>query len=88
MRRMLHTADRLGCRYRHCALNQGLEHFNILFAPDYQEIILIIICGFAFGLLFFTVFRYYKTHSGILSWVENKFIEIPMPDIVSGSVGL
>ncbi len=70
-------------------INQGLEHFNILFAPDYQEIILIIICGFAFGLLFFLLSSGIIKHTlAFLSWVENKFIEIPMPDIVSGSVGL
>src|SRR5690554_6951179 len=71
------------------AIKQGLDHFNIILIPVYQNIILFIICGLAFGiLLFFLSPGIIKHFFAFLNWAEGKLIEVPMPDILSGSVGL
>jgi uncharacterized protein YacL len=71
------------------AIQQVLDHFNIILLPIYQEIILTIICGIAFGIILFllspSIIKYFLA---FLNWAENKLSEVPMPDIVSGSVGL
>jgi len=70
-------------------INHVLNHFSIQLIPVYQEIILFIFCGLAFGIILFLLSPGIIKHIfAFLSWTESKLIEIPMPDIVSGSMGL
>lgn len=70
-------------------INQGLDHFGIMLIPKYQDIIITAVFGLAFGFILFLLSSGIIKHSyAFLRWVEAKLSEVPMPDIVTGSVGL
>lgn len=70
-------------------IKQGLDHFNIVLIPLYQDIILYTLFGFAFAIILFFISPSIIIHShAFLRWVEEKLSDVPMADIVSGSFGL
>jgi uncharacterized protein YacL len=71
------------------AAKQGLDHFQITLIPVYQDIILFGFSGLAFGIiLFFLSPGIIINFFAFLNWAEGKLSEVPMPDIMSGSIGL
>lgn len=71
------------------SINNILERLNILFIPVYQEIVLLFLSGIAFGIILFLISPGIIHHFfSFLHWVENNLIEVPMQDIVIGSLGL
>jgi len=66
-----------------------LNRFNVLLIPVYQDIVLLFISGITFGIILFLISPGIIDHFfAFLNWVESKLIEVPMADIVTGSIGL
>jgi uncharacterized protein YacL len=70
-------------------IEQGLEHFNVELIPIYQDIILYTLFGLVFAIILYFISPSIIVRShGLLKWVESKFSEVPMADILFGSFGL
>ena len=70
-------------------IKQALDHFNIQPISKYQDIILFAICSLVCGFITFILSSGIIKYSvSLLKWAEGKLSEIPMMDIVFGSVGL
>ena len=70
-------------------VKQVMDHFGIVLVPHYQDIILYTLFGILFGfILYFLSPGIIKYSIAFLKWTEGKLSEVPMPDIVSGSLGL
>lgn len=66
-----------------------LDELNIILISQYQDIILFFLSGLAFGIILFLLSsRIIKFAVACLNWVESKLSEVPMLDIVFGSIGL
>ncbi|MGI6538385.1 MAG: PIN/TRAM domain-containing protein [Caldicoprobacterales bacterium] len=69
-------------------VNMALNHFGINLIPRYQDIVLYILFALIFGTIIFLMSSGIIKHAySLLEWVETRLGEMPISDIVAGSIG-
>ncbi len=66
-----------------------LDHFAVDLLPGYQDIVLFLLCGIIFAIILFLFSnRIIRLTIAFTRWIEGRLSEVPMTDIVYGSLGL
>lgn len=70
-------------------VNMVLDRFEVVLIPEYQDILVFVLCGLAFAIITFILSsRIIKLTVAFTKWIEGKLSLVPMSDIVYGSLGL
>jgi uncharacterized protein YacL len=66
-----------------------LKQFNIILIPHYQDLLIYLISGTGFAIIFFMLSsKVIQFTIKSVKWMESKLQEIPMGDMITGSFGL